>query len=660
MSFELLQRDAAARLGRFTTPHGEVTTPALLPVINPNLELFPASELRDRFGAQIVITNSYIIRQSDALRARALEEGVHELLGFDGPVMTDSGTFQAYVYGDVDVTNEEIVTFQRDMGVDIGTILDVFSTPDRTHEEALADVDTTVERARAAEAFQGEMMLAAPVQGSVYPDLRTRCAEAYAETGTGEVHPIGGVVPLMEQQRYRELVEVIVAAKQGLDPSKPVHLFGAGHPLMFPLAALLGCDLFDSASYAKFAKDDRLLTPTGTLKLKDLTELPCACPVCGDHTAADLRALPDAERARRLAEHNLHVSFGEMRRVREAIRRGTLWELVTQRAYAHPRLLDGLREALEHAGWIGAQEAESKESALFVTSAMSLRRPEVAWFRERLALRVEPPHGTVVLLPPAARPWSRTYHDVVEATRDLPVTLCVDSILGPVPLGLDGTYPAAQCELPRMSDDEGGGAASPHGGGLEAARAAAREGVLEAWDVRAIPFEGVKALREAVPERLDAPRDLLEERTRLIASLQFGPTAADALLGGEVGFETSPNTGRIRTVQADGDHVLSLRASDGLFTLKAAGGERLHEALEAPRLRVEVLGDSVPFNRDGKSVFAKFVADADPRLRPRSECLVTGPGDELVAVGRTLLTAREMGTFERGVAVEVREGVANE
>ena len=51
------------------------------------------------------------------------------------------------------------------------------------------------------------------------------------------------------------IAEVIVAAKRGLDPSKPVHLFGAGHPMVFPLAAWLGCDLFDSSSYAKFAKD---------------------------------------------------------------------------------------------------------------------------------------------------------------------------------------------------------------------------------------------------------------------------------------------------------------------------------------------------------------------------------------------------------------------
>ena len=85
-----------------------------------------------------------------------------------------------------------------------------------------------------------------------------------------QMHPIGGVVPLMESYRFSELVDVIVASKKGLDPSRPVHLFGAGHPMTFPLAALLGCDMFDSASYAKYARDGRLMFAEGTTDLKSL------------------------------------------------------------------------------------------------------------------------------------------------------------------------------------------------------------------------------------------------------------------------------------------------------------------------------------------------------------------------------------------------------
>ena len=93
-----------------------------------------------------------------------------------------------------------------------------------------------------------------------------------------DVHPIGGVVPLMEQYRFAELVDVIVASKKGLDPSRPVHLFGAGHPMVFALAALLGCDMFDSASYAKFARDDRFMFPEGTASLQDMKDLSLPLP----------------------------------------------------------------------------------------------------------------------------------------------------------------------------------------------------------------------------------------------------------------------------------------------------------------------------------------------------------------------------------------------
>ena len=110
--FELKERDGLARVCELTTKHGKVTTPVLLPVINPNYLTISPKEMRDRLGVQMLITNSYIIRGNDALREKAEASGVHSLLGFDGPVMTDSGTFQNHVYGDVRVDPDEIVRFQ--------------------------------------------------------------------------------------------------------------------------------------------------------------------------------------------------------------------------------------------------------------------------------------------------------------------------------------------------------------------------------------------------------------------------------------------------------------------------------------------------------------------------------------------------------------------
>ncbi|MBP1662834.1 MAG: archaeosine tRNA-ribosyltransferase [Thermoplasmatales archaeon] len=116
MRFELKERDAAGRLCRFTTKHGTVTTPNLLPVINPNKMIIPPKEMKKRFGTDILITNSYIIYKNPELKKQALESGVHTLIDFDGSIMTDSGTFQNYVYGDVHLDPVEIVQFQRDIG----------------------------------------------------------------------------------------------------------------------------------------------------------------------------------------------------------------------------------------------------------------------------------------------------------------------------------------------------------------------------------------------------------------------------------------------------------------------------------------------------------------------------------------------------------------
>jgi 7-cyano-7-deazaguanine tRNA-ribosyltransferase len=155
------------------------------------------------------------------------------------------------------------------------------------------------------------------------------------------------------------------------------------------------------------------------------------------------------------------------------------------------------------------------------------------------------------------------------------------------------------------------------------------------------------------------------------ADMQFGRGAGDILMGmkdtedpnkydvalSESSFRKSKKTGRIRNVQHNGEHIFSFRASDGYMSLKPAGAERLRASIPSPALRVIVSEDSAEFNRDGKSVFAKFVIDADENLRPGDEVLVVDEKDSLVAVGRALMTRDEMMAFNIGTAVKVREGV---
>jgi 7-cyano-7-deazaguanine tRNA-ribosyltransferase len=384
-NFEVRSYDGAGRLGKLEVPRSDVTveTPALLPVVNPHVQTISPAQLEDEFGAEILITNSYIIYGSDELREPAVEDGLHDLLDFSGAVMTDSGSFQLAEYGDIDVTTEEILQFQHEIGSDIGTPVDIPTPPDVPHEQAVEEWETTRDRLDVAESVDtGEMLVTAPVQGSTYPDLRERAAREAAETEL-DLFPIGAVVPLMNEYRYGDLVDVVAAAKRGLPESAPVHLFGAGHPMMFALAAALGCDLFDSAAYALYARDDRYLTVRGTQHLDELEYFPCECSVCSAHTPTEVEQMGEDDRHRLLAEHNLAVSFGEIRRVKQAIHSGTLFELVETRARGHPTLVDGYRTLLDYADQLEATDPVAKDS-FFYLSADSARRPEVSRHHERL------------------------------------------------------------------------------------------------------------------------------------------------------------------------------------------------------------------------------------------------------------------------------------
>src|SRR5699024_11069848 len=111
---------------------------------------------------------------------------------------------------------------------------------------------------------------------------------------------------------------------------------------------------------------------------------PVVCPVCVGSPPAAPRALADDERETRLAEHNLYVSFGELRRIKQAIRRGNLLELVEARARGHPAMLDGYRALLDHADQLENSDPISKD-AFFYLSAESARRPEVRRHHDRLS-----------------------------------------------------------------------------------------------------------------------------------------------------------------------------------------------------------------------------------------------------------------------------------
>jgi 7-cyano-7-deazaguanine tRNA-ribosyltransferase len=612
-----------------------------MPVINPNKILISPKEMKKLFRIEIVITNSYIIHKKEELRKKALKNGVHNLIDFDGPIMTDSGTFQSYVYNDVEIDPIDIVRFQRDIGSDIGTILDVFGTPDQTKKESEQGVNETIKRAKISIQEKGDMFLACPVQGSIHPDLRFMCAKKLS-TLNADFYPLGGVVPLMENQRYVDLVKCILASKKGLNPSKPVHLFGAGHPVIFPLSVALGCDFFDSSAYAKYAKDGRMIFPWGTAKVNDIHELPCCCPVCSQTTASELKKIDKPEQMKQLAKHNLYISFSELKKIRTAIEEGNLWELVERRAYSNPYILDALKElrTIKNKIWLEQYEPISKKKALFYTGDNTIHRPIVHRTHTRLLNRYTFLFDTTIILPERNKPYSISYAKDLKILNKKKINIIVQSPLGPVPIELDEMYPFAQSIFPKKIDKET----------LEES-----EKILNKFLMgkSIISWNGSKTILNTL--KLRKINDLDLNKISAIADMQFGKHASKALFQGSIKIIKSKKTGKIRNIYCNGKHILSMRASDGMFTLKIHGAYLLHNFFKYPKLRIIVSEDAVPFIREGKSVFAKFVEVCDPDLIPRDECLIVDTNDQLLAVGRCLLNKNEMIFFNYGIAANTRE-----
>jgi 7-cyano-7-deazaguanine tRNA-ribosyltransferase len=625
MLFELLDRDGLARLGRFATPHGPLETPALLPVVHPDPERqpVPPEEMRVRLGVRAVITSAYITWRTPPLREVAEREGIHRLIRFDGPVMTDSGAFQQHAYGSVEVTPDEIVTLQNQVGSDVATVLDVFTEPDEPPEATERALGATLARAREARAARSGL-LAVPVQGGSYGDLRARAALGASEFG--DVLAIGGVVPLMEQYRFPELVRVLVATRPTLNPGAAVHLFGTGHPMTFALAALFGVDLFDSSAYHKFARRGSVMTPEGTVPLDEIRESTCRCFLCAERPLPEVATLPREERERRLAYHNLLVSVQEVGRVRQAIRDGTLWELAERRSTGHPALRAGLREAMAHPDVFLRTEPESRRAFREVISE-SMGRPAVVRFRRSVEAYCSGRPRALRLPRFPLRPEYLQHVPTVDA-EGRPLEWETSTPLGVVPVELTEAYPVG----PYLGVDEFVGPTQRRSPGSVAAAVAA-----------------------AVPSGVDLGRDwTFDWDARQVARVlewRYGRLVAERAAAG-ARADRSRRTGRLRAIYREGEPEFVL-STDGIPRPTFRGATRLMALLPVGRERVVVHPDAVPFVREGRSLFASFVLQSDPALVPGSSALLVDPNDTLIAVGRLLLAPHEMARLRRGVAVRV-------
>jgi 7-cyano-7-deazaguanine tRNA-ribosyltransferase len=431
-AFEVKESDLLGRVGTIKVGSKTLETPYMFPVVHPVSQIVPARELSSMgFGG--LMTNSYIIHSRR--RREALDQGIHELLDFDGIFITDSGGYQVLEYGDLEIGYKDVAAFQADIGSDLAVTLDRPTGYPQTRKRAMDTVKYSLKNAKATLVEFGDRrtVWVGPVQGGLYGDLVRRSAKDMVDAGFDYV-ALGSPVQVMEHYMFTDLVKMIMAARRAIPYATPLHLFGAGHPLTMSLAVALGCDTFDSASYILFARTGRYMTRSGVATLQSMKYLPCSCPVCTRTSVKDLLELEHNERTKQLSTHNLYVLREELEACKEAISEGRLWDLVEERSMAHPRLREAFGELAKYSDELSAGTPALKEKGLFLRSEEDLGRPELRLAASRLSGDMKKTSARAYVQPRGApRKGEGDFYGVHD-------------FLGPYPAELEFQYPLSQTE----------------------------------------------------------------------------------------------------------------------------------------------------------------------------------------------------------------------
>ncbi len=350
--FERLAVDpgTGARRGRLHTVHGIVETPVFMPVgTRGTVKALSPRELRE-LGVQIVLGNTYHLSLrpgSDTIRKLG---GLHRFMGWDGPILTDSGGYQVFSLeslrritaegvhfrSHIDgsphfLGPEEAMRIQADLGSDIAMVFDECTPYPCDRETACAAVDRSLAWAalcRTAPRPAGQMVFGI-VQGGLHADQRRRCAEALAEMGF-DGYAVGGLsVGESEEEMYAGL-EMSVP---WLPEDRPRYLMGTGTPGQIVASVARGVDMFDCVLPTRLGRNGTAYTAAGTIPIKAgrFREDPrpieegCACEACRGFSRAYIRHLFNTGEIlgpRLLTLHNIHFYMKLMRAVRRAVERG--------------------------------------------------------------------------------------------------------------------------------------------------------------------------------------------------------------------------------------------------------------------------------------------------------------------------------------------------
>lgn len=352
------ERNAAgsrARLGRVKTPHGEFLTPAFMPVgTSAAVKGLMPVQLRE-LGVSVVLSNTYHLYLRPGSQIVRSLGGLHSFMGWDGPILTDSGGYQIFSLSDLRKVSREGVRFQShldgsehfftpelsievqaDLGSDLVMVLDDCPPYPVSKEEAKRSLELTHDwafRCRQVGLNSGQALLGI-VQGSVFSDLRNESSRALASIGF-DGYAIGGLSLGESRELKKEMME---ASMEGLPPESLHYLMGVGTPAEIVEAVGLGVDLFDCVLPTRNARNGYLFTSKGPLVIKQSRykddPLPvdpeCSCYVCRTFSRAYLRHLyvsKEMNAAILNTYHNVSFYMRLMENIRSSIANGTFQEL---------------------------------------------------------------------------------------------------------------------------------------------------------------------------------------------------------------------------------------------------------------------------------------------------------------------------------------------
>lgn len=356
--FNLLTTDGHARAGLLQTPHGEVPTPVFMPVgTQATVKAVSPRDLED-LGATVVLANTYhlYLRPGDERIARL--GGLHTFMGWDGPILTDSGgyqvfslatrrkidadgvTFRSHIDGSEHrFTPEKVIAIQENLGADIIVCFDECAPPlDHDYNvQALARTHVWAERCQAAKTCSNQALFGI-VQGGVFPDLREQSARFL--TGLGfDGYAIGGLSVGESKEQMHGVLELL---DNGLLPTdQPRYLMGVGTPEDLVECVARGVDMFDCVLPTRLARNGGALTRTpglsplkpSRLNLRNARfaddpnpiEPGCTCYTCTHFSRAYVRHLTTTNEIlghHLLTLHNLHLMLAIARELREVILEG--------------------------------------------------------------------------------------------------------------------------------------------------------------------------------------------------------------------------------------------------------------------------------------------------------------------------------------------------